>query len=203
MAEAEAVGDGLAFQGHRAANGDRLALRRNALELARRDHLGEKHGGGLERLDLFLRIGAPGAVLHHQHADRRAAAQDRHAEERLIDLFARLGLVREGRMMLGVGQRERLGARGDEADEALARLHRRQVDGFTVQAFGRKQLHGPVGPNDVEGADLGDHIGGDEDDDAVEARLRGDRLRHDLAEPPQQQTGTARRAHSELSSPVA
>ena len=138
MAETEAVGDALTFQGHGPPNGDRRALRRNALEFARCDHLGKKHGGGLESLDLFLRIGAPRAVLHDQHADRRAAAQDRHAEERLIDLFARLGFVRERRMMLGVGQRKRLGARGDKADEALAGLHRRQVDGFTVEAFGRK-----------------------------------------------------------------
>ncbi len=102
-------------------------------------------------------------------------------------------------MMLGVGQRKRLGARGDQADEALARPHRGQVDGLAIEALGRKELHRAVGAHDVERTDLRHHVGGDEDDDAVEARLCGDGLRHDLAEPPQQQTGTARRAHSESS----
>ncbi len=203
MAETEAVGDALTLQGHGPPNGNRRALRGDALELARGDHLGKKHRGGLESLDLFLRIGAPRAVLHHEHANRRAAAQNRHAKERLIDLFARLGFVGERRMVLGVGQRERLGARGDETDQALPGFHRRQVDRFTIEAFGRKQLHSAVGSDDVEGADLGDHIGGDQDDDAVEARLCGDRLRHDLAEPPQQETRTARRAHSKSSFVVA
>ena len=57
-------------------------------QFARRDHLRQHHGGGLQRLDLFLDIGAVGAVLHHQHAERVAGAQDRHAEERVIDFFA-------------------------------------------------------------------------------------------------------------------
>ena len=107
-------------------------------------------------------------------------------------------------MVLGVGQRQRLGARGDEADKALARPHGRQVDGLAIEALGGEQLHRAVGPHDIERAHLGHHVGGDEHDDAVQARLRGDRLRHDLAEPPQQQTRSARRAHQErpLLSPV-
>ena len=106
-------------------------------------------------------------------------------------------------MMLGVGQREGLGAGGDEADEALAGLHRGQMDGLTIETLGGEQLHRPIGSHHIERADLRHHVGGDQDDDAVQTRLCGDRLRHDLAEPPQQQTGTARRAHSESSSPVA
>ena len=203
MAEAEAVGDAEPFSDSGRADGDRRALRGDRLQLARGDHLGEQHRRRLQRLDLLFRIGAPRAILHDEHADRRAAAQDRHAEEGLVDLFARLGLIGERRMMLGVGQRERLGARGDQADEAFARPHGRQMDGFAVEAFGGEQLHRAVGANDIERADLRHHVGGDEHDDAVEARLRGDGLRHDFAKPPQQQTGSARRAHSESSSLLA
>ena len=151
----------------------------------------------------FFRIGAPRPVLHDEHPDRRAAAQHRHAEEGLVDFFARLGLVGKGRMMLRVGQRQRFGAGRDKADKALARPHGRQMDGFTVEALGGEQLHGAVGAHDIERADLRHHVGGDEDDDAVEARLSGDGLRHDLAKPPQQQTRSARRAHPESSCPVA
>ena len=89
------------------------------LQFAARDHLGEQHGGGLEHLDLFFGIDAAGPVLHHQHAERVAAAQDRHAEEGLVDLLAGLRLVGEGRMGLRVRQRQRLGRGGDQADEAF------------------------------------------------------------------------------------
>ena len=102
-------------------------------------------------------------------------------------------------MMLRVRQRQRLGAGGDEADKALARSHRGQMDRLAVEALGGEQLHRPVGAHDVERAHLGHHVGGDEDDDAVQARLSGDGLRHDFAEPPQQKTRSARRAHREPS----
>ena len=72
---------------------------------------------------------------------------------------------------------------------------RGQMDGLAVEALGGEQLHGAVGARDVKRAHLGDHVGGDEHDDAVQARLCGDRLRHDFAEPPQQQSRSARRAH--------
>ena len=89
-------------------------------------------------------------------------------------------------MVLRVRQGDRLGRRGDQADEPFARAHRRQVDRLAIEAFGGEELERAVGARDVERAHFGDHVRGDEDDDAVEARLRGDRLRHDLAEPSQQ-----------------
>ena len=95
------------------------------LQLARGEHLGQHHGGGLERLDLLLGIDPVGAVLDDQDAERVAGAQQRHAEEGVVDLLAGLGLVGEGRVALGVGERERLGRRGDQADEALAGAHGR------------------------------------------------------------------------------
>src|SRR5271166_5167522 len=77
------------------------------------------------------------------------------------------------------------------------------MDGFAVEPLGGEQLHSAVGANDVERADFGHHIGGYQNDDAIESRLGGDGLRHDFAKPPQQQTRSARRAHSESSSRVA
>ena len=88
-------------------------------------------------------------------------------------------------MVLRVGQRQRLGARGDETDQTLARPHGGQMHGLAVQALGGEQLHRPVGAHDIERADFRHHVRGDEDDDAVQTRLCGDGLRHDLAEPPQ------------------
>ena len=185
MPKPEPIGDANAFERHLPAHGDWRALGRYPLQLSGRDHLREQHGGRLQRLELFLRIGAPRPVLHDQHPDRGAATQDRHAEERLVDFFARLGSVGKGRMMLRVGQRQRLGARGDQADEALAWPHGGQMDRLAIETLSGEQLHGAVASHDVKRAHLGHHVGGDEDDDAVQARLRGDRLRHHLAEPPQ------------------
>ena len=105
----------------RAAKRDAGLDRRQRLQLARGEHLGQHHGGGLEGLDLFLGIDPVGAVLDDQHAERVAGAQQRHAQEGVVDLFAGLGLVGEGRVALGVGEGQGLGRRGDEADEALAR----------------------------------------------------------------------------------
>ncbi len=98
-------------------------------------------------------------------------------------------------MALGVGERERFGGRRDQADEALARAHGGQMHRFAVEALGCEQFERTVGARDIERADLGDHVGGDQNNDAVQARLRRDRLRHDLAEPSQQQSRSARRAH--------
>ena len=69
-----------------------------------------------------------------------------------------------------------------------------EVDGFALQAFGGVQLERAVDAQHVDGAHLRHHVGGDQDDDLVEALLRADRLRHDLAEPAQQHARTAKRA---------
>ena len=60
-----------------------------------------ERGDDLHRLDLVLGIGAPGPVLHREHADDAAGAQDRHAEERVVDLLAGLREIAE----VGVGLR--------------------------------------------------------------------------------------------------
>ncbi len=166
--------------------------RRQRLQLAPRDHLGEQHGGRLEDLDLLLGIKPSRSVLHHEHAQGVAAAQDGHAAERLVDLLARLRLVGEGRVRLGVGKRQGLGIRRDGADDALTEPHGRKVDGFPVQPLRRVELEPVVGVEHVDRADLGDHVEGDLNDDLVEARLGTNRLGHDLAQPTQQQTRSAK-----------
>ena len=121
MAERDALGQRSAVDMQRAARrglGAGLGERR---EFARGDHLGQHHGDGLQRLDLLLGVGAARAVLHDQHAERVAGAQDRHAEEGVVDLFAGLRPVGEGRMRLRVRQVERVGLARDQADQALVR----------------------------------------------------------------------------------
>ena len=57
-------------------------------EFAAGDKLGDDHRDRLQYLDLVLVIMAQRAVLHDQNAQHAAAAQDRHAHQRMIDLFA-------------------------------------------------------------------------------------------------------------------
>ena len=191
MAEPDAIRDRRALHGDRALQRRLVARQRDRLQLAGCDHLREQHGGRLERLDLLVGVDAPRAVLDDEHAERVAAAQDRHAQEGMVDFFARLRLVGEGRVGLGVGERERLGGCGDEADEALGRAHGSEVHRLSVQALGGVEFEAAVAPHDIDRADLGDHVGGDMDHDLVEARLRAHRLRHDFAEPAQQKARSA------------
>ncbi len=181
MAERHALGDGLAGEPR---IGVAAGLGRDLLgdESARGDHLGDHHRRGLQRLDLLVAILAHGAVLHREHADRVAAAQDRHADEGVIDLLARLRPVGEGRVMLGVGELLRLGLLGDQADQTLARLQMGVVDGARVQALGGHQLERAVAPPQIERAHLGHDVGGDQHHHLVEASLRALVLRHHLAE---------------------
>ena len=95
-------------------------------------------------------------------------------------------------MMLRIGERQRLGRFGDQADKALALAHRGEMDGLAVQAFGREKFEPAVGAQNVNRANLGHHIRGDENDDLIEPVLRADRLGHDFAQPPQQLTRPSR-----------
>ncbi len=163
-------------------------------QLARGDHLREHHGGGLQRLLFLLGIGAPRPVLHHQHAERIAGAQDRHAEERVVDLFAGLRPVGEGRVRLRFREVDRVGFAGDQADQAFVGAQHGLVHGFRLEAFGGVKLERAVDAQHVDGADLRHHVGGDQHHDLVEAFLRADRLRHHFAKPAQQHARTAERA---------
>jgi hypothetical protein len=164
---------------------DRLG---DLVELARRDDLGQHHGGRLEGFFLLLAVVPRGAVLHHQHADGQAAAQDRHAEEGVIDLLARLGQVLERAVRLGVRQVERLGGRGDGADQAFADPQLGGMHRLAVEALGGIELEHPAGAHDIERADLGHHVGRDQRYGPVQSGLGCLRLRHHLAQPSQQDT---------------
>ncbi len=94
-------------------------------------------------------------------------------------------------MRLRFGEGERLGAAGDEADEALARVHGGQMHGLAIEALGGVKLQPLVGAQHIDRTDLGHHIGGDLHDDLVEPSLCVHRLRADLAQPAQQQAGAA------------
>ena len=114
---------------------DIRAFLRDRLQFAGGDHLGDHHGGGLGRLDLLLAIAAMGTVLHHQHAERIARTQDRHAEEAVIDLLAGLRLVGEGRMDLCIDEKASgWAASGHLADERpLRSASWVRVRGFAVE----------------------------------------------------------------------
>ena len=194
VAERDAVVERRAGEMQRAAGGGLGAGLGERRQFARGDHLGEHHRGGLQRLLFLLGIGAPRPVLHHQHAERVAGAQDRHAEEGMVNLFAGLRPVREGRMGLGLRQVDRVGLARDQADQALVRAQHGLVHRLPVQAFGGVQLERAVHAQHVDGADLRHHVGGDQHHDLVQALLRADRLRHHLAKPAQQHARTAERA---------
>ena len=50
--------------------------------------------------------------------------------------------------------------------------HGGEVDGLALQALGGVEFEPAVGVQHIDRADLGHHVGGDLDDDLVEARLR-------------------------------
>ncbi len=194
MAERDAVGQDGAGLVQRMPRGRLGAGLRQRRQFARGDHLRQHHRGGLQRLDLFLDIGALGAVLHHQHAKRIAGAQDRNAEERVVDFFAGLRAERERRMVLRVAQVERRRLAGDEADQALMRAQDGSVHRVAVEAFGGVELQRVVDAQHIGRADLGHHIGRDQHHDLVQSFLGRDLLRHGFAEPSQQDAGASRRA---------
>ena len=136
MAERDAVRERGARNMQRVAR-DRLGARAgDRRQFARGDHLGEHHRRGLQRLFFLLGIGAAGAVLHHQHAERIARAQHRHAEERVVDFFAGFRAEREGRVRLRVRQVDRIGLARHQADKAFVGLQHGLMDGLALQALG-------------------------------------------------------------------
>ncbi len=144
---------------------------RRAREVARRDHFREHHRGGFEGLDLLVGVAAFDLVLDRQHTDGPALAHHRHAQERMVDLFARLGLVGKVRVLLGVGEVDRLAPVGDEADEALALLHAQGMDRFLAQTLGGEQLKAVVGKPDIDRTHLGNHVRGDHFDNIIQLGL--------------------------------
>ena len=194
MAKTNAVGDWGALDRHRAVEGEKFGRLGDRLKLARGDHFGEQHRRRLQGLYFLLGIAAPHLVLNDENADGIAAAQDRDAQEGVVDLFARLRPVGEGRVLMRLGKRQGFGALGDQADEAFAGLHGGEMHRLAVEALRGVEFEPLVRSQDINRTDFGDHIGGDLHNDLVEPRLRIHRLRADFAQPAQQQAGSAENA---------
>ena len=71
-------------------------------------------------LDLVLAIDAMVAVLDDEHTENLAGAQHGNAEEGTERVLTGLRTIGEGRVGRRVLEAERLGLRGDEADETFA-----------------------------------------------------------------------------------
>ena len=152
-------------------------------EVTGRDQLRQHHGDGLQSLDLFLVVLATGPVLHDHHAEHAAGAHDRHAGERVIDLLAGFRPVGELRMALRVVERQRPGVGRDVADQALADPQARAVHGRRIEALGGEQLEHLAGAQQVDRADLGHHLVGDQAHDLAQRVLDGVGTRHRVPEP--------------------
>ena len=188
MAEANAVGQRAAVRGHGACQVEFDAGGRETLQVTGGDQFAEHHGGRFEGFHLVVAIGAMRLVLDDENAERSAGAQNRHAEEGIVDLLAGLREIFESGVLLGFRQVERTCPRGDRADKALAEAQGGAVDRRRVQADRRVEFQNAVGAQHVGGAHFGDHVLGDLAHDPVEPLLRLHRLRHDLAEPLQEDT---------------
>jgi hypothetical protein len=127
-------------------------------------------------------------VLDGQHAAHATAAQYRHAEEGMIDFLTGFRPVGEMRMVLRLIQRERARMGRHIADQALADAQASPVYGRFQEAFGGEQLQYVTGPQQVDRADLGDNVAGDDADHLVEARLRIAVARHHIAQAAKQQS---------------
>ena len=136
VAERDAVRQRTAGEMHGVARGGFGAGTGEGRELAGCNHFGEHHRRRLQGFFLFFGVGPPRAVLHHQHAKRIARAQDRNAEERMVDFFAGLRAIGEGRVRLRIRQVHRVGFAGDQANQAFVGLKDGLVDGFALEAFG-------------------------------------------------------------------
>ena len=99
----------------------------------------------------------------------------------MVDFFARLRPIREGRVRLGVRQVDRGCFACDQAHQAFVGAHHGEVHGLAVQPFGAVKLERAVDAQNVNRADLRDHIRGDQHNDLVEAFLRAGRLRYNFA----------------------
>ena len=186
MTKRDAFGEGRSLQMHRPVDVEIGARHREVFHLAGRKHLRQHHCGSLQRLHFLLGVDAVRAVLHVEHAERAPGAQDRHAEEGMVDLLPGLRQVGEGRVRLRVGEVQRARLCRDGADQSATDRESRPVHRARLQALGGVKLEHVVSAQHIDGAHLRDHVGRDQRDHLVEPLLSPDRLRHDLAELPQE-----------------
>ena len=188
---------------HRLADGEagvqRLALQMMAAHtidaecLAQRHDLrcmqefGQHHGDDFQRLALFGGVVAGFAVLHHQHAHHCAPAQHRHPKEGMIDFLPRFRQIAIGGVTLGLCQAQGFGSGGNDADQSLAHAQAHPVHRLFAQALAGEQFQRVFVHQHIKGAHFRHHVGGDELHDAIEFLLGRFLLRHDIAQPAEQE----------------
>jgi len=159
-------------------------------EFACRSEFGDDHRDSLKHLDLVFGIMAQRTVLDDQHAEHPAAAEDRNAHQRMVDLFAGLRPIGKVGVGLRVGEGERSRSRRYHPDKSLADPQPSPMDRFWSQPLGREKLKDLSRAHHVSRADLGHHLRGDDSDDAVEPLLGAARARHDVAKAAQEAAGS-------------
>ena len=164
------------------ARAHRRALAHEGAELG---HLGDHHRHDLERVDLLVGKEPRLSGLRHQNAELFAEALDRHADEGRIRLLAGLGHVAEaGRGGRVIGVDDRPGPR-HAAHEPLAEPQPGLVHRAGLEPLGGAELERVGVAEEVDRADLGAHLLGDEPRDPVEPGLPAAALGHDLAQAPE------------------
>ena len=143
-----------------------LFLRRGneAVEGARFAHHRRHLPGRLhQHADFFVAEGARLLGLHHQHALQDAAVDQRHAQKRVVLLFARVLEVFVAGMIAGVGQRHREQSFGHQAGEALVQRHAQRADTSGMKAErGRQHQVRAVRLQQIRRTDIGAEARGDQ-----------------------------------------
>jgi hypothetical protein len=101
----------------------------------------------------------------------------------MVDFFTGLGTIGVLRMVLRIVERQRTAVGGDVADQALTDPQSRAVDGRGVEALGREQFQHFARPQQVDRADLGHHLVGDQAHDFAQRDFDGLGTRHRVPEP--------------------
>src|SRR6185503_4199056 len=98
-----------------------------------RDDAADLRRDGAEEADLVAREAPAPERLHDQHADRHAALDDRHAEEGMVLLLARLREELVAGMRDGIDRHHRLELLDRHAGEAFLDAHRDLADGAPLE----------------------------------------------------------------------
>ena len=130
------------------------------------------HGDGFQDFDFFVGMAARGAVLHHQHPNDAAAAQNRCSHQRGITFLTGFQPVGKQQMRLRFGQGDRHRLRGDEPNQSFANHQPGPVNSLLMESFCREQLEDIAGAADVDRAHFGNKIAGDQPGDLVQMLLR-------------------------------
>ena len=154
-------------------------------------HLGQHHRNDFHAVAFVLGEAAGLARLHDQNAQLLAHALDRHAQERGIHLFPRLGHEAEARLGGRVGGVDRLAGAGHAAHQPLAQPQPGLMHRLGAQPFGRAQFQRLRIAEQIDRTDLGPDRIGDVVGDVVEPVLARPRRGKRVPEPLKQLAGFA------------